>query len=61
MNANQRNTAVLDLIAAGQLEAARELAAINEAILLDEIAEFNREMAIVRFFYHFEPSSTFIN
>jgi hypothetical protein len=42
MNFTQRNTAVLDLVAAGELQAARELAAINEAIMQDEINAFDQ-------------------
>lgn len=42
MNAAQRNTAVLDLLAAGQLQAARQLAQINADILTDQIAAFEQ-------------------
>jgi hypothetical protein len=42
MNAAQRNTAVLELLAAGELHAARELAAINVQIMQDEINAFDQ-------------------
>jgi hypothetical protein len=42
MNFAERNQAVVDLVIGGQLQAAIQLAAVNEQILLDEHAEFDR-------------------
>jgi ABC-type uncharacterized transport system ATPase subunit len=42
MTHEQRQQAVVDLIAAGELQAARDLAAINEDIMRDEIAAYKQ-------------------
>jgi hypothetical protein len=61
MNFNQRQQAVVELLAAGNLQAARSQAVMNEAILQDEIAQFHHEVAVIRFLHYFQPSSAFIN
>ena len=42
MDFAQRNQAVVDLVVGGYLQAARQLATMNEPILLDEHATFNQ-------------------
>ena len=61
MTHEQRQQAVVDLLAAGELQAAIKLAAVNEQILLDEMEASKREAAIIRFFIYFQSSSAFIN
>lgn len=45
MNFNQRNQAVVDLFTSGNLQAARQLAAINVAIVEERIATFDQRTA----------------